>query len=420
MTKADAAVRPLLLSQSDGGGGAARAAYRLHQALTGVGVESRMRVDFTDTDDPTVSRATKPWSQLTRRLRINGDQVPAVLAGIDDPGGFFCGLGSALTARQIDSFGADVINVHWTNFGFMSISQLGRITTPMVWTLHDMWAFTGGRSYDDEGPQARWRTGYETPPATPQSGRWDIEAWTYHRKQRHWRTPRQIVTPSRWLAGLARQSPLFEAWPVEVIPNALDTDIFRPREGARADLGLPPKTPLVLFALSMDLDDPRKGWDLLLGALRHLKATRPDAELMVMGQAQPPGDWGTDLPRTHWLGRIGDDDTLAKAYSAADVALVPSRQDNLPQTGTEAAACGTPVVAFDIGGLPDIVEHQTTGFLARPFDVQDLAQGIAWVLEDPTRREHLGRTARSRAVERWAAPVVAERYMSLFASARRP
>lgn len=377
-----------------------------------------MCVDFIDSDDPDVFRPTVAFADARRRLRITVDQLPASLGRLPHPGNFSPGLTGAISARQLQAHGADVINAHWTGFGFASIAQLGRIRTPLVMTMHDMWAFTGGRFYDREDSSAPWRTGPEN--ADPAARMTAVEAWTWRRKARHWRTPRHIITPSAWLAELVRQSPLLADWPVSVIPNALDPDVFHPIDDARARLGIPADGPLVLFALASDLTDPRKGWDLLREALLRLRVSMPDIRLAVVGHDSPPAEWTTELPRTHWLGRISDDHVMATAYSAADVVAVPSRQDNLPQTGTEAAACGTAVVAFRVGGLPDIVDHEVTGYLARPEDVHDLAEGIAWALSDSERCRSLGRAARSKAVRLWSPEVVAAQHAALFEDIRRP
>jgi glycosyltransferase involved in cell wall biosynthesis len=411
-------MKSLLLSHSDGGGGAGRAAYRLQQALVAAGVDSRMHVDYKTTDDPRVSRNSCPLAELGLRARILAEQVPGKTARVDDPGLFSPGLASAISARSIDASSADVINVHWANMGFLSIRQLGRITKPMVWTLHDMWAFAGGRNYAPDSPDARWRSPYEAANRPADGSRWDVDRWVWNRKRRDWTRPQQIVTPSRWLAELVEQSNLMGTWPVAVIPNPLDTNAFRPypQAEARAFHHLPPDVPLVLFALTTDLNDPRKGWDLLREALQLVHLERPDVELAVLGHDAPPEPWATDLPRTHWLGRLSQDEQLAMAYGAADVTVVPSRQDNLPQTGTEAQACGCPVVAFRIGGLPDVVDDAETGLLADPFDTAALAHAINTLISSDERRGRMAQAARARAERLWSERVVATQYRELFSA----
>jgi len=403
-----------MLGHSNGGGGAGRAAARLFSALDGAGADLRMHVDFKDVDDPRVIANAGPLAEQRRSARIHADEIPAVLAGHPHPELFSPGRQSALTARRIDAMGADIVDVHWTNFGYLSVEQLGRITTPLVWHMHDMWAFTGGENYTDDGPDARWRTGYAA--ASPYPLRWDVERWVYSRKVKNWRTPRQLIASSTWMARMAQESPLTGDWPVTMIPNPVDTDTYSPGDQARAraSLGLPAGVALVVTLLPTHLDDPRKGFDLLRDAIQRLRAQRPDIEFAVVGHEHPPQDWPHGMPTTHWLGRRDDAGCIA-AYRAADVVVVPSRQDNSPQTATEALSCGTPVVAFGATGLPDFIQHQHTGYLAEPEDPQSLAAGIAWVLEQPERRSSLGHAARERAVAEWSFPAVAAAHLDLYA-----
>jgi glycosyltransferase involved in cell wall biosynthesis len=409
-------MKALMLAHSNGGGGAGRAAGRLFTALDGAGVDVSMHVDFNDTDDPRVFRNSGPFADAARRMRITMDEIPAVLARHPQPQLFSPGFSSAITARRIDAFQADVVNVHWTNFGYLSIKQLGRIRTPLAWTLHDMWALTGGCNYDDESLQARWRNGFTA--AKPDGMRWDVERWVWGRKTQSWTSARHLITPSTWLAQLASHSEVVADWPVHVIPNALDTHAFSPGDSAAARLrfGIDPAARVALVALGGDLADPRKGLDLLRDALTRMGDTNDEHpfELMVVGRGTAPDGWGAGLPRTHWLGFV-DDDAIVDAYRAADVVVVPSRQDNLPQTATEPHACGTPVVAFRIGGLPDIVDDRVTGYLAAPGDSQDLANGITWVLADEARRASLGAAARQRALDLWDARIVGAAHARLFA-----
>lgn len=403
-----------MLSHSNGGGGAGRAAGRLFSALDGAGADLRMHVDFRDIDDPRVITNSGPMAEQRRSARIHADELPAVLAGHPHPELFSPGRQSALTARRIDAMGADIVDVHWTNFGYLSVEQLGRVTTPLVWHMHDMWAFTGGENYTDDGPAARWRTGYTTP--SPYPMRWDVERWVYSRKVKNWRVSRHLIASSTWMARMAHDSPLTGDWPVIVIPNPVDTEAYAPGDiqAAREALGLPADVPLVVTLLPTHLDDPRKGFDLLRDAMQHVHTQRPNVELAVVGHEQPPRDWPHGMPATHWLGRRDDAGCIA-TYRAADVVVVPSRQDNSPQTATEALSCGRPVVAFGTTGLPDFIEHQRTGYLAKPEDPQSLAAGIAWVLEQPERRSSLGHAARERAIAEWSFPTVAAAHLDLYA-----
>ncbi|HEX7387966.1 MAG TPA: glycosyltransferase [Castellaniella sp.] len=300
----------------------------------------------------------------------------------------------------------------------MSVAEIGKICQPCVWTLHDMWAFCGSEHYAADDISARWRAPYTTSNRASNESGLDVSRWVWLRKKRAWQYPLQVVAPSQWLANCVRGSELMGGWPVSVVPNVLDTEQFQPwpKALARKLLGLPENKQLVLFGAIGGGTDPRKGWDLLQGALEALAAAHPNLECVVFGQSEPVHPPELGLP-IHWLGRLNDDTTIALAYGAADVTVVPSRQENLPQTGTEAQACGCPVVAFNCTGLPDVVVHGETGYLARPYDVADLAHGICWVLEDIARHAALCAAARERAVRLWSPAVVVPQYLSIYQEA---
>jgi glycosyltransferase involved in cell wall biosynthesis len=206
-------------------------------------------------------------------------------------------------------------------------------------------------------------------------------------------------------------------WPVTVIPNPIDTQLWQPVDKglARQLLNLPQDVPLLLFGAGGGTADPRKGFDLLTAALAHLRGEIDGLELVVFGQGEPKQPSALGFP-VHYMGRLQDPLSLRVLYSAADAMVIPSRQDNLPNTGLEAHACGTPVIAFKVGGLPDIVDHLKTGYLAAPFDIEDLARGVQWVLAEGDRAKVLGEAARQRALNLWAPEVVANFYHGTYSS----
>jgi glycosyltransferase involved in cell wall biosynthesis len=229
-----------------------------------------------------------------------------------------------------------------------------------------------------------------------------------------------LVAPSTWMAECAQRSALMQSWPIRVIPNPIDPVCWAPvdQQQARTLLNLPPHASLILFGATGGVADARKGGDLLLKALQllpdlELEHPGQPIELVVFGQSDPDPGFVPSLP-IHYRGRISDELHLRLLYAAADVFVIPSRQDNLPNTGLEAHACGTPVVAFRTGGLTDIVDHGVTGALAEPFQPASLAQAIHWVLADRQRRRALGEAARRRALELWAPQRVASLYANLY------
>jgi glycosyltransferase involved in cell wall biosynthesis len=296
----------------------------------------------------------------------------------------------------------------------LSIANIGQLQQPVVWTLHDMWAFCGAEHYTDDH---RWREGYWRHNRPGYEGGFDLNRWTWHRKRKHWRKPFQIVTPSQWLADCVRKSALMGDWPVTVIPNPIDTELWQPVDKclARQLLDLPQDVPLLLFGAVKGSADPRKGFDLLKTALDRLRGEIAGLELAVFGQGEPKQPLDLDFP-VHYMGRLQDPLSLRVLYSAADAMVIPSRQDNLPNTGLEAHACGTPVIAFRVGGLPDIVDHLKTGYLAAPFDIEDLARGVRWVLAESDLLDVLGKLARQRALELWSPEKISDFYYKLYAS----
>jgi glycosyltransferase involved in cell wall biosynthesis len=317
---------------------------------------------------------------------------------------------------RVAQLAPDIINPHWINQGFVQIETLAKLKRPLVWTLHDMWAFTGGCHYNQDCERYTASCG-----ACPQLGSTkdkDLSRWVWQRKAKAWRNLNlTIVGLSSWLAKCATSSSLFKDVRVELIPNGLDTQRYKPinRHVARDLLNLPQDKQLILFGSLKATGDKRKGFHLLQPALRDLSKSgwQDRLELVIFGASEPdnPPDFGL---KAHYLGTFSDDLSLALVYSAADVFVLPSTQENLANTVMEALACGTPCVAFNIGGMPDMIEHQKNGYLAQPFKNEDLAQGIAWVLENEERHQKLSHRAREKAQQEFTLEIQARRYLSIF------
>ena len=429
----------LHVNASDISGGAARAAYRIHRSLVEHGAVhgliSQMRVISQLSGDPTVisgppTGQSPIWRRLQPRLAMQARRGfrtgNPTLHSIAWPS---TGLGTELQQRQRQGQ-IDLVHLHWLGDGTLSIEEIGRLPMPLVWTLHDQWAFCGGEHYtsppqpsETASSDERFGDGYSPANRHAHEAGPDLYRRTWLRKRRAWRKPIHIVCPSQWLADCARCSILMGDWPITVIPYPIDLNVWAPcdQAQARALLGLLADRPLVLFGAVGGSADPRKGADLLLEALQRLRSQvvgtpLEQLELVVFGQSRPaqPPDLGFPI---HYSGQLHDDLTLRLLYAAADVFVIPSRQDNLPNTGLEAHACGTPVVAFATGGLVDIVDDRVTGALAEPFDPLSLAAAIRWVLEDPQRRRQLGIAARKRAEYLWDPVCITALYSHVYEQA---
>lgn len=400
------------INHSDILGGASRAAYRIHKALRLHGVNSTMAVNVAQSGDWTVNGHKTKLGKILAKIR---PQIGALFQQIFQTENKVLHSPAIIPStwvKRLNASDADILHLHWLNNEMLSIGDIGNLDKPIVWTLHDMWAFCGAEHYTEE---FRWREGYWKDNRPDYESGFDLNRWTWNRKIKRWKKPLQIVTPSQWLADCVTKSHLMHNWPAKVIPNAIDTDIWQPLDKnlARKLLDLPTDVPLLLFGAVGGARDPRKGFDLLRSALNLLRGQFAGLELVIFGQLEPrePIDLGFTI---HYTGHLHDDLSLRILYSAADAMVIPSRQDNLPNTGLEAHACGTPVIAFNIGGLPDIVEHGKTGYLAEAFDADDLAVGIQWVLSDHSRLSDLGLAARERAIGRWANNLIADQYCKVY------
>lgn len=408
-------MKVLHVNAFDGGGGAARAAMRLHEGLLAHGVESRF---VTVKPGPGEGGAFSPLSKrqqlaaLAKRqaaMRIAALQKAPTNPLIHSLGLFPSGLG-----RWINASDADVVNLHWVCAEALSLREIARIRKPIVWTMHDMWPFMGAEHYDDLDQPGRWRSPYAAANRPASHRGPDLDRLTWARKARAWAdTTFHLVAPSRWLAGCAKESALMGRQSCDVIHNPLDTQAFAPidRTEARRLLGLPVDRKLILFGALGATSDLRKGYDLLIAALKEFELldSGSGAEVLVFGGPRSGSVPGIGL-KSHFLGHFQDELSLRAVYSAADVFVAPSRQDNLPNTVVEAAACGVPTVAFDIGGMPDIVSDGETGVLAPAFDTAALGAGIHRLIEAPVDRE----TVRAAAEAKFSLGATLPAYMALY------
>ena len=407
-------MKVLLLSTSDLNGGAARAAYRLHHALREGGVASYMLVFNKLSDDEHVVSADYRVARAEKFLYNRIDDYVTRRLKTDPYVRFSLGYTSSQVLKEVERINPDVINLHWINKGFVSIERLPQFNRPVVWTLHDMWAFTGGCHYD-MGCGKYERTCGACPVLNSTRNK-DLSYWVYQRKKNAYPLVEDvtIVAPSQWLAQCARDSSLLGNRDVRVIPNALDTAAYRPvaTTALRQRLGVTEGTPLVLFGSMGAEIDQRKGYTLLMQAVEVLVARQVNVEIAIFGSMHERENRFQGI-RVHSLGKISDERALAEAYSAAVVTVVPSRQENLGNVIMESLACGTPVVGFNIGGNPDMITHQKNGYLATPLEPEDLANGIIWTLQHNAHNELEDVCQRTiRAFSSY--PMAAERYGRLF------
>jgi glycosyltransferase involved in cell wall biosynthesis len=407
-------MKVLHLSTFDISGGAARACYRLHSGLLKAGIDSQMLVQRKYSDDETVIARSSIAGKILDRAASFLDRIPQSLYYRRTKSLFSTNFIPGRLNPSIRFLEPDIINLHWICGGFTSIGELRKIKKPLIWTLHDMWPFSGGCHYS--GKCNRYSGTCGNCPELGSSIGFDLSRYEWKRKFLNWKDlDITIVSPSAWLARCARASSLFSDKKIVVIPNGIDTILYKPveRRIAREILNLPQDKSLVLFG-AMDADsDKRKGLHFLKPAVQHLasKQLSKETEILIFGASKKSTSIQFALP-THYLGRIHDDVSLQLVYSAADVFIASSVQDNLANTVVEALACGTPCVAFNIGGMPDLIDHQLNGYLARAYEPEDLASGIVWVLH--SERSALSDRARKKITDGFSVDMIARKYSALY------
>jgi len=408
----------LHLSTYHATGGAGLAARRLNEALVGQGVNSWMLVPQTDRDEPHVAGlAQTPWQRRLAFARFALDRLSFWPYERDksvrfafSPARVGADVSQHPLVRQ-----ADVLHLHWTQFGFLSLhsmESLFRLGKPIVWTLHDMWAFTGGCHYS--GSCERYQTHCQHCPFLRRPADHDLSFRIFEQKKALFQqAPLTFVTPSQWLGQLLHQSELAGHFSRHVLPNPIDTSRFRPaddRVAVRRQLALPVDKRLLLFG-SFNTSDPRKGFRYVVEALNRVKDQLLDTELVVFGKSDGAALASLPLP-VHCLGSVSSEERMIALYQAADALVIPSLEDNFPNTVIESLACGTPVIGFRTGGIPEQIRHQQTGYLAQSGSSDDLAAGIRWVL-DQMPADGLRRQA-TESVQPLGYPTVANQFRALY------
>ncbi len=406
----------LHLNRADTNEGAARGVYWLHQALLAAKVESRMLVQKKYSNDFSVFAPETVMQKALTRLAPELETIPLLFYPKRQKSLFSPSWIPSQITDQVQTINPDIINLHWICKGLLRPESLPKFSQPIVWTIRDMWALTGGCHYT--GNCLKYQNKCGNCPQLGSNSDQDLSRQLWQRKQKAWQELNlTIVTISNWLADCVRQSSLFCDQRIEVIHNGIDETKFKPipKKVARDILNLPQNTKIILFGAINAVKDERKGFQYLVPALKKLSNFGLDttAELLIFGSSQPKNPLNLGM-KAHYLGQLRDDPTIALTYASADVTITPSLQEGFGKTALESLACGTPVVSFDSTGLKDIVDHQKNGYRAQCFSSDDLAQGIAWVLEKQSRWLDLSHQARKKVEDEFTIKAIAAKYIKLY------
>jgi len=413
-------MRVLIVNTSERTGGAAVAANRLMKALNASGVKAKMLVREKISDDLTVVPVKKSWRtrwnflwerwcifchlHFRRRHLFEIDMANA---------------GTEIT-RLPEFREADIIHLHWINQGMLSLSGIRRILDsgkPVVWTMHDAWPATAICHYA-RGCK-NFKRACQRCPLLPSGGsKKDLSAKIWQRKQRMLEGHNvSFVACSRWLMGQAKESALLRGQNIVNIPNPIDTHIYHQKDQrkAREALDLPTNGKIILF-ISQRVTDERKGMKYFIEAMHTLVKNHPDEakeiSIALLGGHTEEISAEFDVP-VYQLGYMNDDQNIVDAYNASDVFVLPSLEDNLPNTIMEAMACGVPCVGFKVGGIPEEIDHLKNGYVANYRDSANLAQGIYWAIFE-TDREVVVHECLTKVNHSYSQSSVALRYIEVY------
>ena len=415
-------LKVLSVCTSDSSGGAARAAYRIHKAVRDLGVDSRLFVKNKGTDDPTVLTLDDfiPHDAMYRtfdwvRNKVKNKWQHYQWGKYPDRQKYYMSdLRSTDIGHALQRIDYDILHLHWVNFRFLPLGLLPK-DKPIVWTLHDSWPFCGVCHVPLDCKGFMKECG--SCPMLGSTDRNDLSHKVWLGKKKAFDgLDLHIVAPSRWMAGNAGRSSLFESRDIRVIPNCIDTDLFSPgdRLSACERLDLDAGKKHILFGAMSATSDPNKGLSHLVDALSQLDREQKESiDLVILGVEEDLSELVPGI-HTRCLGILRDEKYMVAAYRAADLTVVPSLSENLSCTIMESLSCGTPVVAFDIGGNGDMIEHKVNGYLAREKDSQDLMSGITWALSH--NKESLAPVARQTVLKHYTPEHIGQQYFLLYSS----
>lgn len=398
-------------------GGAAVAAGRLVKALNSRGLSVKMLVrDKLSTDDNVVTVNTNVVIRFVNLFRFYWERFIIFLFNHLNRKDLFCvsiaNIGEDISRHPLVK-DADIIHLHWINQGFLSMRDICKLTKlgkPIVWTMHDMWPCTGicHHARDCEKYHERCGSCFFLHSKSNK----DLSTSVFDKKEHIYINANiTFVGCSNWLANRAKQSKLLQGKSVLSIPNTLDTTIFYPqnKKNARQALGLPEDKRLLLFG-ALNVTDERKGVYYLIEALKNIH--QRNIELVVFGQIKEEIRALLPIP-VHSMGYLSEEKKIALLYSAVDLFVTSSLEENLPNTIMESMACGTPCVGFDIGGIPEMIDHLQNGYVARYKDVEDLYHGIEWILNNDKNKE-LSESCLKKVRSVYSEEAVIQKYISLY------
>lgn len=394
----------LVINTFDAKGGAAKAAKRLHEALNGLNCNNFMLVQQKECDDPKIITETnKAKIALNSLLSKLESLIVKIL--FKDVNNYSIGLFSNIgIVEKINTMKPDLVHLHWVHASMISIKDISRIKAPIVWSMHDNWVISGGchnLSYCENHSEINHTCN-------------KFFNITFLRKKKAFSRKKDInfVSLSSWLHNLANHSELLRDKDNFHLPNPINTEVFSPLDQrlSRNRFNLPLDKKLILYGALNAKTDPNKGLHLLRESLNNY--SNEDYELVIFGNNSHSFELNLEI-KTHYLGQLENEKDINLILNAGDILAVPSIQENFSNTILEGLASSIPVVAFNVGGNKDLVDHMKNGYLVEPFDTKEFYKGIKWILSHKNPI-FLKENARKKALSNFDQNIVGRKYINLY------
>ena len=403
----------LHISYSHTKGGASRAALRIHNSLLKKKIKSFLQIKIFDKNvryEKNIIKPNKYYSYLNKIKSAIESKISHFLR-FDDFAKNSISLFPSNLSKEINQSNYDIVHLHWVNGETISIEDIGLIKKPIVWTLHDMWPFSGSEHYTFN---KYWKIGYKKKKIFYN---FNISKLTWKRKYKSWRNLNLfIVGVSNWISNSAAESLLFKKFPIQTIHNTLDTNFWRPehKEKCRRYFNLPQDVKVIGFGSLGYKNTNLKGKDIFVSAIKKLSYDKKKVILFTIGDSNQFSKHINGI-KLYSIPRLEIDDEIKKFYNSLDVIVIPSRFESFGQTASEALSCGVPVVCFDVTGLKDIVFHKLNGWLAKPYQATSLAKGVKYFLELSNKNySSICKYSRNQALKKFSYDTISKKYIYLY------
>lgn len=383
--------------------GSGKATQKISECLKSVKIDYSLEVLINNKEQLSIS---EKLNQIIYRLKLKFNSLLSKIFGKDIKDFQSLSLFSTNLSKKINQSDFDIVHLTWIN-EFLDIEDIGKIKKPIVWTLCDMWPIAGVSHYEKYHSNVYWSKEFF------HSSKYNLDKWIINRKIKSWKNNINLVVPSQWLYDCSKRSIISHKYNIKKVPWPIDTKIFKKlnKNSLRKEYKLPINKKIILFNSFSGIYNKRKGWDLFVKAINQINI---DLDVMVIGNGSNKNIENQISKKIHWMGIAKRDEDLVNFINCCDILVLPSRMDNLPQTGMEAQACGLPVVAFNSNGIKDLINHKIDGYLAEPYDAKSLSIGIQWILEEIEKNNNISENCIKKSQKLWEMRKIGETYKEIY------